>query len=354
MIAGRDVGAPGYEHSSRRRPRHAEPGALVEPRASSSVNTGGMCCTTTTGTGSSGQRRADSSASALGPPVEVPIDHGTAGFGRRVEDLRGGPSPVPRRPGDGGRLGRTVVTATVRSGPASGEDLRDELARAPPPAPPGDAADVRRLGHVVGGAERERLEGRRCAALGERAEHDHGQPWVRPADLAQRRDAVHLGHLDVEGDQVGVELVDPSRGRAGRWRRCRRPRCRVGFQHVVTRRRTTTESSTTSTRIGTVVTRPRQTPSSASFSEPRCRAASSRTRRRPAIERAATSMCESDSEVTIITRPSAKRSARTRRTNSSPSISGMFQSTSARRVALDRRDLLADLLGGRRSAWRAP
>ena len=75
-----------------------------------------------------------------------------------------------------------------------------------------DAADVGRLGDVVVGAGGEGVEGRGGTALGQRAEHDDRHaavlaPTDTAADRADRLDAVHLRHLDVHGDQVGLELV---------------------------------------------------------------------------------------------------------------------------------------------------
>src|SRR5262245_20419957 len=71
------------------------------------------------------------------------------------------------------------------------------------------AARRRRLGHVVGRAVVERFERVGRAALRERAEHDHGQPRVGLADLAQRLEPVHPGQLDVERHEIRLDLGDP-------------------------------------------------------------------------------------------------------------------------------------------------
>jgi hypothetical protein len=86
-------------------------------------------------------------------------------------------------------------------------DARDELARHR-----GErlahAADVRGLRHVVGGTRRERVERRGRTALRERREHDDRDARARGAQRPHRVDAVHHGHLDVHGDEVGCELLD--------------------------------------------------------------------------------------------------------------------------------------------------
>ena len=106
------------------------------------------------------------------------------------------------------------------------------------------ARSIARLGHEIDGADFQRLERHLGAALGQRRDHDHRHRPQRH-DLAQERQAVHVRHLDVERDHVGIERLDPlARDDADR-RRCRRPRSRDRFeQQLVSNCRITAESST--------------------------------------------------------------------------------------------------------------
>ncbi len=234
-----------------------------------------MCWVTTIGTGKSAGSAGSTLVSASGPPVEQPIasdvDRGRraravpAGRGRRrraapaarrragrdrtvagrpaAARRPGGPRPAAA-PGPGGRAGRRW-----RATPAAERvDLRDELLAYGRDGL-GDRADVARLGDVVGGAGGQRLQRGARARRGQRAEHDHRELLVPLAQLADRGDAVHLRHLDVHRDHVGLELVDLGLGQQAVRRPCRRPRCPAPPSASTMSRRTTTESSTTRTEI---------------------------------------------------------------------------------------------------------
>ena len=69
-----------------------------------------------------------------------------------------------------------------------------------------DASDVGRLCHIITGPEREGLQCGGRAFVGQRAEHDDRQFRVKFPHFAQRGQAVHLRHFDIEGQQVGVDL----------------------------------------------------------------------------------------------------------------------------------------------------
>jgi hypothetical protein len=62
------------------------------------------------------------------------------------------------------------------------------------------------LADAVESADLERRQGGLGAALRQRGHHDHRH---RPElhDLVEKLDAVHVRHLDVESDHIGVELL---------------------------------------------------------------------------------------------------------------------------------------------------
>ena len=202
------------------------------------VNTGGMCWTMTTGTGNVAGSCGSTDVSASGPPVDEPIASTSmrpvGGEAARpasgTERQRGGRRRAAA-PGSGGQSALILGTSCVA-------DAGDRL---------GDAADVGRLADVVVGAERQGVERRAGAALGQRAEHDDRQARVGLAQLAQRAQAVEVGHLDVERDAVGRDLRElVERDAAGR-RGADDPISGSSSRTVVTSRRMTTESSTTRT-----------------------------------------------------------------------------------------------------------
>jgi hypothetical protein len=55
----------------------------------------------------------------------------------------------------------------------------------------------------------ESVQGCGGATAGECAEHDHSDAWVIAPHVAQHLQAVHLGHLDIEGNDVRIQLRDP-------------------------------------------------------------------------------------------------------------------------------------------------
>jgi hypothetical protein len=63
------------------------------------------------------------------------------------------------------------------------------------------------LADAVESADLERRQGGLGAALGQGRHHDHRH---RPElhDLFEKLDAVHVRHLDVESDHIGIELLD--------------------------------------------------------------------------------------------------------------------------------------------------
>ena len=256
----RSTPAPGSRTSPSRRLATRGCGHRVARRSASSlVNTGGMCCTMTIGTGRFARAGSGSSAaSAFGPPVETPI--ASTSIAARPAGAPEGHASAGRNRGAGSAAGRCRHARA-----AERLDLRDELRRGPP-ASPRHAADVGRLRDVVG---RARAPARRAWLAAPRSvsvlNMITGSSGYVLADLAQRLDAVQLGHLDVERDDVRGELRHLLRARSCPLRRCRRPRAPGRPPRTsVRRRRTTTESSTIRTRILRMSRAP--TPSSVSFS----------------------------------------------------------------------------------------
>src|SRR5207244_3730654 len=114
------------------------------------VKVGGMCCTTRTGAWSMTPLTWPSRAlSACGPPVEQP-------------------------------------TRRTRGGLAGGWRRR----------------------HIVGGAERERPQADLGVAAGERRSHVDDEIALLRQEARQRGDAVGVGHVDVEDDDVGAGALD--------------------------------------------------------------------------------------------------------------------------------------------------
>ena len=183
-----------------------------------------MCCTIRIG---SGERRPGSAARSptarSGPPVETPI---ATTFGATC-GRNAGTAPAAARSVAAGPA--AAAAAGVAGSVLAQEELvdaRDQFAPQRRPCDSRHLADVGGLGDVVVGAEHQRVERRGRAALRQRAEHDHRMSLVLLADPPQRLEPVHLGHLDVERDDVGIDLRDPLQRDRRRWRRPRRPRCR--------------------------------------------------------------------------------------------------------------------------------
>jgi hypothetical protein len=62
------------------------------------------------------------------------------------------------------------------------------------------------LGHVVGSAAGQRLDGDLGAALGERTAHDHRHS-VSPRATPQRHQTIHHRHLHIQQNQVGAQRL---------------------------------------------------------------------------------------------------------------------------------------------------
>jgi hypothetical protein len=60
------------------------------------------------------------------------------------------------------------------------------------------------LGNVIAGPAGQRFNGHSGAALGEGAAHDYRHGVVTGAQFAQRDQAVHHRHFDIEQNQVGT------------------------------------------------------------------------------------------------------------------------------------------------------
>jgi hypothetical protein len=140
---------------------------------------------------------------------------GAAGGGTDDEDcgLLAGAGARRGRADRGDRDDRDGHAGRAGGGRAAGErlDLGDQLL-ADALHRLTDAADVGRLRHVLVGAGGQRVEGRGRPPFGERAEHDDRDAAACGPDRADRLDAVHLRHLDVHRDQVGLELLQLRHG----------------------------------------------------------------------------------------------------------------------------------------------
>ncbi len=66
---------------------------------------------------------------------------------------------------------------------------------------------VVRLGNIIAGPAGQRFNRYAGAAVRERAAHDHRHRIIARAQLAQRRQAVHHRHLDIEHNEIGT--LDP-------------------------------------------------------------------------------------------------------------------------------------------------
>ena len=114
-----------------------------------------------------------------------------------------------------------------------------------------------RLGRIVGGAARERLEGGSRARSGEGAEHDDRQTGVELADFDQSGNAIHARHLDIERERSGLSSGIFCKAS---WPVPAVPATTMSGSAASTsasRRRITAESSTISTRIGGTLNSPR-------------------------------------------------------------------------------------------------
>ncbi len=64
-----------------------------------------------------------------------------------------------------------------------------------------------RLHHAIDGADLQRLDRRFGSPGGEGRDHDH-RHRPEPHDLVEKLDSAHVRHLDVEGEYIGIELLD--------------------------------------------------------------------------------------------------------------------------------------------------
>jgi hypothetical protein len=84
------------------------------------------------------------------------------------------------------------------------------------------------LGNEIHRAELQGLDGRLGARIRLRADHDDGNARFGE-DLPQGLDAVHLGHFDVHGDDVGFDLGGLGHSLASVGRRVDHPETRVAL-----------------------------------------------------------------------------------------------------------------------------
>ena len=188
MRARRDIDVPG-DHLAvlgfRHRHRAFRDRAARRTRA---VKRAGMCCVISVG-GQSAGKSISSALSASTPPVDAPI---STIFPVGAADRSRACGHAATRHG----ARRPRVRAAALTLACSCRPIRHGV---------GDV--VRRLGDEVDGADFERLERDLGARLGQRGEHHHRHRPQRH-DLAQERHAVHVRHLDVERDDIGIERLD--------------------------------------------------------------------------------------------------------------------------------------------------
>ena len=146
---------------------------------------------------------------------------------------------------------RAPSAQRLRGGAAELADLLDQFARNVRRGR--DLAIGLRLRDVVGGAERQRLEADLGVAARQRRRHDDDEVALLLEQQRQRRNAVELRHLDVEQHDVRIDALDCST--ASRPVRSEATTSSPGSASIQrdTRPRTTTASSTTMTRIGSLV-----------------------------------------------------------------------------------------------------
>src|SRR5258708_29165036 len=76
----------------------------------------------------------------------------------------------------------------------------------------GQSQRIPLLGNIIVGAQGQRIQSGRGATVGERAEHDDGQMTVGPAYFSDCGQSVHHRHLDIHHNQVGSEFRDALQG----------------------------------------------------------------------------------------------------------------------------------------------
>ena len=75
--------------------------------------------------------------------------------------------------------------------------------------PIGDAQ--RRLGDDLDGAQLQRPDRRVGTLLGQGRDHDH-RHGVQPHQMVEKGQAVHARHLDIQGNHIGLQLLDQRAG----------------------------------------------------------------------------------------------------------------------------------------------
>jgi hypothetical protein len=178
---------PSRSSSPSHRVGHVEAARRPPSRSASGVRrSGGVCCAITTGGMPLGAAAPSTTRSAWGPPVDAPIATSWPGHELHALAHRG----PQRRPG--------------------GVEARDRARRLlDPPHQLGrerrGLGRVGRLGQHVGGAGLQRAQLHR--RIEPPRQHDH-RPRRVLGDRAQQRQAVDVGHLEVERDDVGRQRQD--------------------------------------------------------------------------------------------------------------------------------------------------
>ena len=160
-----------------------------------------MCCATTIGHGKFAGSGVSSASSAGGPPVEVP----TSTSPSPTRACR----PALPRAAAGGRLRVPRAVPHALSSRALALILAAAAARIFCTNRRGKFVDAQRdracgLRHEVDGAEPQRFQRRLGALRGQRGHHDD-RARALDHDAVETVEAVHLRHVDVERDDVGLE-----------------------------------------------------------------------------------------------------------------------------------------------------
>ena len=152
--------------------------------------------------GSAGSR----TSSAAGPPVETPMATHAWAKPREVELDAGSGSARPSRKPAAQAWPQRAVAGASDEGVNFGKQLLSQSAYRRFAA--GLAGG---LGDIIAGAAGKGFDGDFGAALGERTAHDDRHLVALCAQIAQRDQAIHDRHLDIEQDQVGMDEI---RGRS--------------------------------------------------------------------------------------------------------------------------------------------
>ncbi len=175
--------------------------------------------------------------SACGPPVDEPISRtrgGVVGIGRvgGVGGVGGGASSP--------KCG-TIEGDFVSSGARPERDPRSQALRAPP-----ELADLldqitaeyrggahlaiaAGLRNVVGGTQRQRFQADLGVSPRQRRGHDHDEVALFLEQERKRGDAVEVGHVDVEHDDIGINAFKLIDGLSTGAKRCNHVEIGFGF-----------------------------------------------------------------------------------------------------------------------------